>query len=1486
MVDRNRTDRPREEDLGQQYMQGARGVESRQVDIPRDQQQDYQRRVYEKADSGFFSTIGKIAAVGFGIYALGKAVPKDTMIDALDKLGVRGKDIAKRALTARDNFLYGGAVSRRDGARSELGSFLQDQLDPLLMDLDIHGVKGNARTAAYDKIRQTLRGQFSTTSGVSSQYSNLTAGDILRMGRVDPGQAFNIIGEQSYRQLEKASTLLDPTGSLFNSIRLDRNLYKGAGGIKDTRWASKDSFFALMRGTLDRKMPFVGFSPYEVFKPLVQLSAKGKTTGIVAGGQRLARGVDAPKTGLNYIIGGELFNFNNSTVTKLAPGKKFTVQEAGPIGDAYMSMMGTHPLQRVGSRQASGNFLTRALDIAGIGTRYRTSPSALGMPATAAKRRAAVQSGQLSFVAHERVKIKSLPFAEQLKLEKRLGASFDQDLIVDNPFKGKKFEDLPFAERLRLLASEGDLGALRDSSGKQLKTDGLFGSKTVATKNMYGNRLARPDELISRDVNGVQIHGMESARAMAAAGRTGPKVSMTSFAMEDSIGSRLSVALNFATTRLNNLIGATTGLGFRPSAGRFGFVKNAIKIGMIGALLNPFGGAGVDAIKYINYVFERATSILGNVVTLGQTDFKGVGPLDVALSGYKYATLGMAKLKDMTGITGVSKKMEDLMPGSMTSPLSGMARTVIPMAMLSKSMGAAGLVAGLGLSAFTGGLSDIMGGTNAVGAGSTTSYEELEAQYSGEKKVAVKKGRWWMLGRTAFQGEGIDRFEKHWVASQESDWEYSNALYGSKAAYFSHQSILPTFHNMFGLGGDDQYFAKMHSQDRPYPVMPDGSINPMSGMSIPPVKLPKGVTEKQLQAIGMAPPEAQTLEPVSEESAGIRAKKNLNVATEFLGIYKFLGETVFGRQETGPVLASASSITDQTRMYWDSDFGGLFGMTELLRRYMPNPNDIGIVEKINDIPNVMPGFMPGSRSMIAEDRSYFMDFTVGDPYTKIKGGEYRLPGSGYEALNELHSGQKGVYDPVDAMLILADVAPYSASYKYFDRIVSKMNLAPEWQQKIEEAREQRSEVLKGYSTEFVERKFTGSYQLPEATAEQPNIAESNSLSLTAQANEKIQYNALEKQIGAGYEKLTLDILPSLGKAVPFGGVITNKLFPHFTAEEDYYQRQVMGAKFNDWADPLGTYARPKIQMLYNEDPLTAGLGGAAIGFSFLGGSPVGQLAGAAFGGAAMSAASTVRAAQYGQIEGGFKPEFREREEKAYEYFDMLEYARYQRAKSSALDAGRYDIASEFTRLQSTRTVVGMNVSNPMYAMGAVPKPERFYVDSFMKAQGEDRERILNMVPSVMQDFYVRSYEKGISNRNPEERVEAYFESNPLPDANWAGWNPGVQKWQIMANTMDTADNSIAIDMHRQHVSTSMSRMSINQYPDIGISNTYSSDSSEWIRTANMKASLIAAGVNNGIEDMRVTSSTEPSFHREPQINSRYQQRRTTNFRRYQERAAQ
>ena len=54
----------------------------------------------------------------------------------------------------------------------------------------------------------------------------------------------------------------------------------------------------------------------------------------------------------------------------------------------------------------------------------------------------------------------------------------------------------------------------------------------------------------------------------------------------------------------------------------------------------------------------------------------------------------------------------------------------------------------------------------------------------------------------------------------------------------------------------------------------------------------------------------------------------------------------------------------------------------------------------------------------------------------------RLPGVGYEALNTLHSGKPGQFTMhVDRFLILADVAPYSAAYKKYEKqVVRNMEL--------------------------------------------------------------------------------------------------------------------------------------------------------------------------------------------------------------------------------------------------------------------------------------------------------------------------------------------------------------------------------------------------------------------------------------------------------------
>lgn len=77
------------------------------------------------------------------------------------------------------------------------------------------------------------------------------------------------------------------------------------------------------------------------------------------------------------------------------------------------------------------------------------------------------------------------------------------------------------------------------------------------------------------------------------------------------------------------------------------------------------------------------------------------------------------------------------------------------------------------------------------------------------------------------------------------------------------------------------------------------------------------------------------------------------------------------------------------KTFWDQEYGGIGGaLSEIFRRFIPEKNKD--YNYINPIKNTMPDWMPGEE--------YFIDFLHGDPYTKVKWGEGRLPGEGYERL--------------------------------------------------------------------------------------------------------------------------------------------------------------------------------------------------------------------------------------------------------------------------------------------------------------------------------------------------------------------------------------------------------------------------------------------------------------------------------------------------------
>lgn len=86
---------------------------------------------------------------------------------------------------------------------------------------------------------------------------------------------------------------------------------------------------------------------------------------------------------------------------------------------------------------------------------------------------------------------------------------------------------------------------------------------------------------------------------------------------------------------------------------------------------------------------------------------------------------------------------------------------------------------------------------------------------------------------------------------------------------------------------------------------------------------------------------------------------------------------------------------------------------------------------------------------------------LGDPYTSLPKGEMRLPGKGYESINELHpdmfSFEDG-YGAFDRFKILADIAPTSEEYKLWRNIARNTITDPELIKQMDDIQKRANRV--------------------------------------------------------------------------------------------------------------------------------------------------------------------------------------------------------------------------------------------------------------------------------------------------------------------------------------------------------------------------------------------------------------------------------------------
>jgi hypothetical protein len=174
------------------------------------------------------------------------------------------------------------------------------------------------------------------------------------------------------------------------------------------------------------------------------------------------------------------------------------------------------------------------------------------------------------------------------------------------------------------------------------------------------------------------------------------------------------------------------------------------------------------------------------------------------------------------------------------------------------------------------------------------------------------------------------------------------------------------------------------------------------------------------------------------------------------GVYNWIVmDEIFGRDPYSGqmVMSRADQAYNKSNAFWESELGSLgASLSEIGRRFIRK--DSGFLDTYNPIKNTMPDWLPGG--------DYFQNFQVGDAYSMIPHGEYRLPGEAYESLNELHPDETGSYGAFDKLKILADVAPWSDEYKFWRDYTTKYLEDEELRKQAAEIKRQASKRKQKY----------------------------------------------------------------------------------------------------------------------------------------------------------------------------------------------------------------------------------------------------------------------------------------------------------------------------------------------------------------------------------------------------------------------------------------
>jgi hypothetical protein len=334
--------------------------------------------------------------------------------------------------------------------------------------------------------------------------------------------------------------------------------------------------------------------------------------------------------------------------------------------------------------------------------------------------------------------------------------------------------------------------------------------------------------------------------------------------------------------------------------------------------------------------------------------------------------------------------------------------------------------------------------------GSDKSYGERRAEFKGDKEVAIRKHRGWMLSTSPFSGDKALQYRQHASYLMSRDWEASGGvIYPS----FKDRALnrltfglyKPNILEEYHAAAQPVYRTSSSFENVPFigPVLAAMSNRILGGREY------HSVGENTLEGAGGAVPaigsaviskggkiDGQSI--AIDDSGqydyggdlGHLAQKWLSQTTDLAGFRGFMLRTAV-QQATGqsqpneftPYLETSSKLYNQSHKLWGYSAGDIsFVAGEFLRRIYQNPNHDGWM--VNDIPNELMG-----ASWIPHNDK-FRDFTRGTTFDKIPMGWLYGSRKGWEYLHPEIEGQdlNEYSDPI-RLEILQQIAPYSPQFR-------------------------------------------------------------------------------------------------------------------------------------------------------------------------------------------------------------------------------------------------------------------------------------------------------------------------------------------------------------------------------------------------------------------------------------------------------------------------